>query len=128
MPTGLSHIAYTQLARPRGSMRHIGIALAVGAALVAAAGLIALVAGSDRFFQACAVIAVICLGATVVMSGVLFAGGSYPSRAAMTQLPAPADDAQADDPVDPETRSRLNSVYPLIAGLPCIVIAAMHYL
>ena len=109
-------------------MRRIGIALVVGAALVAVAGIVALVAGSDRFFQACAVIAVVSVGATVVMSGVLFAGGNYPSRAAMTQIPATAGDADADDPVDSETHSRLNSVYPLLAGLPCIVIAAVHYL
>ena len=108
-------------------MKRIGIALAVGAALVAVAGLVALVAGSDRFFQACAVIALVCLGATVVMSGVMFTGSGYPSRAAMTQLPAPAG-GESDDPVDPATRSRLNSVYPLIAGLPCIVIAALHFL
>ena len=107
-------------------MRRIGIALAVGAALVGVAGIVGLVAGSDRFFQACAVIAVISVGATVVMSGVLFTGGNYPSRAAMTQMPATAGDA--DDPVDSETRSRLNSVYPLLAGLPCMVITAVHYL
>ena len=109
-------------------MRRIGIALAVGAALVGVAGIVAVVAGSGRFYQACAVVAVVCLGATVVMSGVLFVGSSYPSRAAMTQLPTPAGDARTDDVVDSETRSRLNSVYPLIAGLPCIVIAALHYL
>ena len=109
-------------------MKRIGIALAVGAALVAVAGIVALFAGGDRFFQVCAVIAVICVGATVVMSGVLFTGSSYPSRAATTQTPAPADDAASDDPVDPETRSRLSSVYLLIAGLPCIVIAALHFL
>ena len=109
-------------------MRRIGIALAVGAALVALAGIVALVAGSDRFFQACAVIAVVSLGAAVVMSGVLFTGGNYPSRAAMTQMPASADGSRTDDPVDPETRSRVNSVYPLIAGLPCIIIVAVHYL
>lgn len=109
-------------------MRRIGIALAVGAALVAVAGIVALIAGSDRFFQACAIIAVLAVGATVVMSGALFTGSSYPSRAAMTQMPASADGSGTDDPVDPETRSRLNSVYPLIAGLPCIIIAAVHYL
>ncbi len=109
-------------------MKRIGIALAVGAALVAVAGIVALIAGGDRFFQTCAVMAVVCVGATVVMSGVLFAGSNYPSRAATTQMPAPAADAAGDDPVDPETRSRLNSVYPLIAGLPCIVIAAQHFL
>jgi hypothetical protein len=109
-------------------MRRIGIALAVGAALVAVAGIIALVTGGDRFFQACAVVGVVCVGATAVMSGVLFAGGNYPSRAAMTQMPAAAGDADTDDPVDSETRSRLNSVYPLLAGLPCIVMAAVHYL
>lgn len=109
-------------------MRRIGAALAVGAALVALAGIVGLVAGVDRFYQACGVVAVVSLGATAVMSGVLFVGGNYPSRAAATQLPAAAHDARAEDPVDPETRSRLNSVYPLLAGLPCIVIAATHYL
>ena len=110
-----------------GDVRHIGIALAVGVALVGVASIVALVAGSGRFYQACAVLVVVCLGATLVMSGV-FAGSSYPYRAAMTQLPTPAGDARTDDVVDPETRSRLNSVSPLIAGLPCIVIAAVHYL
>jgi len=109
-------------------MKRIGIALTIGIALVGVAGIVALVAGSGRFFQASAVIGVVCLGATVVMSGVLFTGGNYPSRAAMTQLPAPAGDGEADDPVDPDTRSRLSSVYPLIAGLPCIIIAALYFL
>ncbi len=109
-------------------MKRIGIALAVGAALVGVAGIVALIAGGDHFFQACAAMAVVCVGATVVMSGVLFTGSNYPSRAAMTQMPAPAAGAAIDDPVDPETRSRLNSAYPLIAGLPCIVIAALHFL
>ena len=100
----------------------------VGVALLGVAGIIALVAGTARFYQACALLGLICLAATLVMSGVLFAGTSYPSRAAMTQLPAPADGSQTEDAVDSETRSRLNSVYPLIAALPCLVIAGLHYL
>jgi hypothetical protein len=109
-------------------VRRIGIALLVGVALVGVAGIVALIAGSDRFFQACSVVAVVCVGASVAMSGALFVGHDYSSRAAATPLPAPADGNESDDVVDPETRSRLNSVYPLLAGLPCIAIAAMHYL
>jgi hypothetical protein len=112
-----------------GALKRIGIALIVGAALVGIAGIVALAAGNDaRFFQGCALIALVCVAAAVIMSGSMFVGGSYPSRAAMTQLPAPAADRQSDDPVDSETRSRLNSVYPLVAGLPSIAIALLHYL
>lgn len=112
-----------------GSLERIGIALGLGAVLVGAAGIVALATGNDaRFFQGCALIALVCVGAALIMSGVLFAGSSYPSRAAMTQAPAPAADPRSDDPADPETRSRLNSVYPVIVGLPSIVLAVLHYL
>ena len=91
------------------------------------AGIVALVTDTDaRFFQGCAVIAL--RRSAVIMSGTLNLGSSYPSRAAMTQLPASAGDHQFDDPVDPDTRSRLNSVYPLVVGLPSIAIALIHYL
>jgi len=106
-----------------------GIALAVGAVLVAIAGLVALITGDDaRFYQGCLLVTAVCVGAALIMSGSLFVGGSYPSRAAMTQLPAPAPDQQSDDPVDSETRSRINSVYPVIAAIPSAVVAALHYL
>ena len=93
------------------------------------AGIAALATGDDaRFFQGCALIALLCVYAALVMSGTLFAGNNYPSRAAMTQVPAPTADRLSDDAVDPETRSRLNSIYPVIAGLPSIAIALLHYL
>ena len=112
-----------------GTVKRIGIALIVGAVLVGIAGIVALATGTDaRFFQGCAVIALVSVGVAVIMSGTLFLGSSYPSRAAMTQLPASAADQLSDDPVDPDTRSRLNSVYPLIVGLPAIAIALLHYL
>ena len=111
------------------ALKRIGIALIVGAVLVGIAGIVALTTGNDaRFFQGCVLIALVCVAAALIMSGTLFAGSSYPSRAAMTQLPAPAADQRSDDPVDPESRSRLNSVYPVIAGLPSIAIAVLHYL
>ena len=112
-----------------GTVKRSGIALIVGAVLVGIAGIVALVTGADaRFFQGCAVIALVCVASAVIMSGTLYLGSSYPSRAAMTQLPASAGDHQFDDPVDPDTRSRLNSVYPLVVGLPSIAIALIHYL
>lgn len=112
-----------------GTLKRVGIALIVGAALVGVAGIVAAATGNDaRFFQGCALVALVGVAAAVIMSGTLFVGSSYPSRAAMTQLPAPAADRQSDDPLDPETRSRLNSVYPVIAGLPSIAIALIHYL
>jgi hypothetical protein len=112
-----------------GALKRIGIALIVGVALVGVAGIVALVTGNDtRLFQGCAVIALVCVVAAGIMSGTLFVGGNYPSRTAMTQLPAPAADQRSDDPVDSETRSRLNSVYPVIAGLPSIAIVVLHYL
>ena len=105
-----------------------GIALIVGAVLVGIAGITALATGDDaRFIQGCALIAMVCVVAALIMSGTLFAGSSYPSRAAMTKVPAPAAD-RSEDVVDPETRSRLNSIYPVIAGLPSIAIALLHYL
>lgn len=112
-----------------GTLKRVGIALIVGAVLVGIAGIVALVTGNDaRFFQVCALIALVCVAAAVIMSGALFVGSNYPSRAAMTQLPATEADGQSDDPVDPETRSRLNSVYPVLVGLPSIVVALLHYL
>jgi hypothetical protein len=108
-------------------VKRIGIALAVGVVLVGISGIVAAVAGTARFYQACAVVGLVCVGAAVVMSGILINARST-SGAAMTQLPAPAPGNESDDVVDSETRSRLNSVYPLLAGLPCIVIAAVHYL
>ena len=112
-----------------GALRRIGIALLIGALLVGIAGIVALITGdSARFFQGCALIAVICIAAALIMSGTLFVGSSYPSRAAMTQLPVPAPEQQSDDAVDAETRSRLNAVYPVLAGLPSIAVALVHYL
>ena len=112
-----------------GSLKRICIALVLGAALVGVAGIVALATGNDaRFFQGCALIAMVCVGAALIMSGTLFVGSTYPSRAAMAQVPAPAADPRSDDPVDPETRSRLNSVYLVIVGLPSIVVAVLHYL
>ena len=90
-----------------GTLKRIGIALIIGAALV---------------------LALVCVAAALIMSGTLFVGREYPSRAAMTQLPEPAADPRSGDPVDPETRSRLNSIYPVAVGLPSIVIALLHYL
>jgi hypothetical protein len=110
------------------TLKRAGIALIVGAVLVGIAGITALATGDDeRFFQGCALIAMVCVGAALVMSGALFAGSSYPSRAAMTDVPSPAD-GRSDDPVDPDTRSRLGSIYPILAGLPSIAIALLHYL
>lgn len=94
-----------------GTLKRVGIALLVGAALAGIAGIVALVAGDGaRFYQGCVVIAVGCVAVAAIMSGAVFVGKDYPSRAAMTQMPAPAADQRADDPVDPETRGRLNSV------------------
>jgi uncharacterized membrane protein len=112
-----------------GALKRISIALIVGAALVGIAGIVALATGNDaRFFQGCALIALVGMATAFIMSGTLFVGRTYPSRAAMTQLPAPAADQQSDDPVDPETRSHLNSAYPVIVALPSIAIALRHYL
>ncbi len=112
-----------------GTLKRIGIALIIGAALVGIAGLVALATGNDaRLFQGCALVALVCVAAALIMSGTLFVGREYPSRAAMTQLPEPAADPRSGDPVDPETRSRLNSIYPVAVGLPSIVIALLHYL
>jgi hypothetical protein len=112
-----------------GALKRIGIALVVGAVLVGIAGFVALATGNDsRFFQGCVLIALVCMATAFIMSGTLFVGRTYPSRAAMTQLPAPAADRRSDDPVDPETRSHLNSVYPVIVALPSIAVAFLHYL
>ena len=112
-----------------GALKRIGIALVVGAVLVGIAGFVALATGNDsRFFQGCVLIALVCMATAFIMSGTLFVGRTYPSRAAMTQLPEPAADPRSGDPVDPETRSRLNSIYPVAVGLPSIVIALLHYL
>ena len=109
-----------------GTLKRAGAALAVGVTLVGIAAVIGLLAGGTRFYQACAVVAVVCIGAALVMSGALLFGTNYPSRAAMVNDHlAPEPDRQ--DPVDPETRARLNSVYPLIAGLPSVAIALVHY-
>jgi hypothetical protein len=43
----------------------------------------------------------------------------------MTQLP---QSAETGDVIDPQTRSRLNSVYPLIAALPSVVVPLFHFL
>jgi hypothetical protein len=111
-----------------GALKRIGIALLVGALLVGVAAIVALLTGNEaRFFQACAVVAVVCVAAALIMSGTLFVGGSYPSRAAMTQVALPGAEQRSDDPIDPETRSRLHSVYPVIAGLPSIAVALIHY-
>jgi hypothetical protein len=108
------------------TLKRIGIALAVGAVFVGIAALVALVAGnSDRFYQSCGLIAIACVTVGLIMSGSLFFGNSYPSRAAMTQLPAPGN--ESGDPVDSETRTRLTLGYELVVGLPAIVIALLHY-
>jgi hypothetical protein len=112
-----------------GTLKRIGIAVIVGVVLVGIAGVVALVTGDHaRFFEGCAVIFLACGAVAAIMSGTLFVGSSYSSRAAMTQVPAPAADRSSDDVVDPDTRSRLNSVYPVIAGLPSLGIALLHNL
>ena len=109
-------------------LKRAGIALLVGAACVGVAGLAALVSGNAaRLIDGCWVIFAVGVGAALVMSGVLFIGGSYPSLAATTPLPAPADDQRDDDPVDAQTRARLNSVYPVIACVPAVLVLLLHY-
>jgi hypothetical protein len=111
------------------ALKRSGIALIAGAVLVGIAGIVGLVTGNDaRFFQGCVAIFLVCGAAGAIMSGALLFGTNYPSRAAMTQLPTPGTDQRSDDPVDPGTRSRLNSVYLVIAGLPSIAISSLHYL
>jgi CBS domain containing-hemolysin-like protein len=66
-----------------GTLKRVGIALIVGAVLVGVAGIVALATGNDaRFFQGCVMIALVCVAAALVMSGTLFVGSTYPSRAA----------------------------------------------
>ena len=111
-----------------GTVKRLGVALLVGVGLAGLAALVALLTGDEgRFWQVCFVIAVACNGIVAIMSGTLFVGSSYPSRAAMGQVPAPTPD---QDPIglDPDNRSRFNSVYVATAGLPSIIVVLIHYL
>lgn len=110
------------------TIKRLGAALLIGVGLLGVAALVSLLTRNEaRFYQGCFVIAIACAGAVAIMSGTLFVGSSYPSRAAMGQVPASSPD---QDPIglEPDNRSRLNSVYVGMAGLPSIITVLIHYL
>jgi len=109
------------------TLRRLAVALLVGCALLGVAALISLVLGDpgDWFFRVSAIIGSVGLLAGGVMSGSLFFGTSYASRAATV---APPTAPGSPDPNNEGSSSRLNSVYPVVAVLPCLAIAVVHYL
>ena len=109
-------------------LKRICIALIVGGLLVAVAAIVALVVGtSTRFFQGCAVIAVGCVFVFFVLAGRGPFGYDYPYRRQLTLSPEFLLTEASDSPVDTGTSGRLRPGYVLVAALPAIVIALLHY-